>query len=540
MPVKPQNSLLLLITAIFLLIHPGVNGQISLLNRKISLTVKDKPVVWVLNEIERGQSLHFSYNSSILPEKSVTLNISNLPLIKVLEELLGKGYYFKSTSSHIIILKKLENERSSAATAEIIISGRVQDGNTGRSLASATLWNMERMESVLSDSNGRFTIRTRPRTSTLVLRCSKLGYRDSLAMIDINHHNELVFSILSDTPLPGRLQSLQSSGIQMRAVLPYPIVARLVGKQQILNSRNTIVYDHMPAQLSVIPNLSTNLKMSGAVTNNFSVNILGGYSAGVSGMETGGLVNITRYKVAGLQVCGGVNLGPDTLKGMQAAGFANYGSHYVNGVQFAGCFNYTDGIVKGAQFAGLFNYARNPGFQLAVINVADSCGGSPLGLVNIIRHGYYALVLISDEAGNISLLGNTGTHKLYNRFGISKYGSVSDKAWALSYGFGKHFRYGKMISWSTELFSSVIASDGKLDSLTISRVSFDLRINIRLSQHISLMAGPGLYTLIAWRDNPYISSHYSNNRDWYLSTYTPVNTRFENYWGICGGVSYTF
>ena len=529
-----------LLVVLGVLFVTDLKSQNSLLNLKITLHIKEKPVEWVLREIEQQFPLHFSFNSNILPEKTVDLNCDKLPLAKVLEQVFGKGYLFKSTGSHVIILKRIEKERDPVIQSEILLTGVVLEGTSQRKVAGATVWSMEHMESVLSDSNGRFLLNIRRRTSSLAVRCSKIGYRDTLILLDLQHQKELTFKLFQSTPAPERLQILSSPGIPLRVIPPDPIEARLVGTQQILNSRNSVVYDHMPAQLSLIPNISTNLKMCGAVTNNFSVNVLGGYSAGVSGLEVGGLINITRQKVAGLQVCGGINQGPDTLIGMQAAGFANLGIHSVSGIQFAGVFNYTKGPVKGAQLAGLFNYAKKPGFQLAVINVGDTCSGSPLGIINIIRHGYYSIVLQSDEAGNFSLLGNTGTYHLYNRFGVSKYGSISDKAWALSYGFGKQFRSGHVISWSTELFSSVIGPNGVFDSLTLSKVTFDFKLNLRLSRHLVLMAGPQVYSLIGSSDNPYLISQLDKAKDWQLSSYSPRRTRFDNYWGLTAGLSYVF
>lgn len=54
-------------------------------------------------------------------------------------------------------------------------------------------------------------------------------------------------------------------------------------------------------QISLFPGLSTQGKLSPQITTAFSVNVLGGYTGGVSMMELGGLFNITKTNVKYLQ-----------------------------------------------------------------------------------------------------------------------------------------------------------------------------------------------------------------------------------------------
>ncbi len=67
-------------------------------------------------------------------------------------------------------------------------------------------------------------------------------------------------------------------------------------KIQSINLRKFFVV--RPYQVSVIPGVSTNGALNSQVINNFSFNILGGYSGGTNGFELGGLFNIDKKDVA--------------------------------------------------------------------------------------------------------------------------------------------------------------------------------------------------------------------------------------------------
>ena len=106
---------------------------------------------------------------------------------------------------------------------------------------------------------------------------------------------------------------------------------------------------------------------------------------------------------------------------MQLAGIANVNKEYTNGLMWAGCLNLALDDASGVQFAdinvttgdfnglqaGVINYAGGlRGVQFGVINiVGEDKGAVPIGLINVVRGGYYALELTTSEAA--SNRGNT-------------------------------------------------------------------------------------------------------------------------------------
>src|SRR5580658_6737845 len=108
-----------------------------------------------------------------------------------------------------------------------------------------------------------------------------------------------------------------------------------------------------PVQLSLIPGWGTNGPLNARETNKLSINLIGGSSAGLDGVELGGVFNIDTKSVKGIQAAGVINLVGDSVRGAQLAGIANIATQ-VKGIQLAGVYN-SAAKVKGVQAAGVVN-----------------------------------------------------------------------------------------------------------------------------------------------------------------------------------------
>lgn len=81
-----------------------------------------------------------------------------------------------------------------------------------------------------------------------------------------------------------------------------------VSRPQRINAQNVNDSLNRKFQLSILPFLGTNRLLSGSIKNDYSVNILMGYSGGVRKLEVGGIVNGVRQNMKGLQVAGVGNI----------------------------------------------------------------------------------------------------------------------------------------------------------------------------------------------------------------------------------------
>src|SRR5688572_7890491 len=82
-----------------------------------------------------------------------------------------------------------------------------------------------------------------------------------------------------------------------------------------------------PVRIAFLPGLSSQGKNDKYTTSHFSLNVLGGITGGIKGVELGTLFNINKK----------------SMQGVQAAGWFNMTNGNVNGIQMAGWFNVTGG-----------------------------------------------------------------------------------------------------------------------------------------------------------------------------------------------------
>jgi len=230
------------------------------------------------------------------------------------------------------------------------------------------------------------------------------------------------------------------------------------------------------AQVSLFPNVGTNMRNSDKLTNNFSINVFWGRNGGVNGLEIGGFVNSIKNDMIGVQVAGFGNSVDGMMHGTQVAGLFNYTGAYATGMQVSGIFNHvrsgnvsqvaglfnsSSGDLQGLQVAGmgnmvngdmesiqvaglynissgrsrlqlsgLFNIAgdveegqvagifnigkRVGGFQIGLINICDTISGAPLGLINIVKRGYNRWEWSGGEALHLNSAFTFGAYAFYN------------------------------------------------------------------------------------------------------------------------------
>ncbi|MBL7828857.1 MAG: carboxypeptidase-like regulatory domain-containing protein [Saprospiraceae bacterium] len=318
----------------------------DLLARRLSVSFEAVPIRQALDEVARLANFEWSYNAGILEtNRRVSLQARDWTVREILRELLGDQYQFKSNGKYLI-LKKQKPPKSE-------LSGVVRDPVTGERLANVTVYDKKTLRAATTDSSGYYRLKVKRNAEIVV---SRLGYRDTILQVnsETNRYQKLelkpVIPDSSKVPL-----SIQRSIKNTYNELEYFFNATL-DKWHSANVPDTL---HRRFQVSFLPKLGTNHVLSDKVTNDISLNILAGQSAGVGAVEVAGLGNFTKHQVEGVQV----------------AGLFNDNRGYCSGVQVAGLVNRTADTLTGVQTAGLLNVAgASPYFSVQVA-----------GLVNIIR-----------------------------------------------------------------------------------------------------------------------------------------------------------
>jgi hypothetical protein len=279
--------------------------------------------------------------------------------------------------------------------------------------------------------------------------------------------------------------------------------------------------ESISAQVTIVPNLGTNMENATNRTNHFSLNLLGGENGGVNGVEVGGLFNKVTNDVNGVQIAGlfnsvGGDVGPSgfisgearrksygvqvaglvnsadnvravqvggminnnrgMFKGVQVAGFGNMVGIDGEGVQLAGLFNVNGGDggvqisgitniandIEGGQLSGVFNRAKNVnGMQVALINVCDSITGPTIGVLNFVRKGYNQVEVGGSETMQLQTAVRFGSYNFYNilQFG-AQFRGMNDYSFGYGIGGNVPMRH-PLWQWNTELLGSYVVENGQ-------------------------------------------------------------------------------
>jgi hypothetical protein len=425
-------------------------------DKVIFIDVRKMPLAQVLDSIGRLARFDFSYNSSILPGDSlVTVTLRQVTVRTALDKLLGPGYTYAETGKYLILLRAMDRQGSGEGSYEV--TGEVLDRNTGRGIDHATVYVKEQLQSTLTDGQGSFKLRLRIRSATPVITASKEWYADTDIVIHAGYDQSLHIEVRPVIPDSLSPVFVSSSGVERSGWGRFFLSSRQ--RMQGLNLSH--FFTSSSAQVSLVPWVGTHGKLSGQVTNTYSLNIIGGYGAGVNGIELGGVFNIDKKNVRSLQMAGVVNVAGGSVSGLQAAGLINIVMDSLRGLQLAGLGNRVGGNVTGVQAAGYMNVCKDTlrgvqisclqnrarvlrGVQIGLLNVADTSMGYSIGLISIVKHGgIHQLSLSASELTGLMAEYRLGNPRLNSILLVSYDPWSQQKIFSWGYGIGKEFMLTK-------------------------------------------------------------------------------------------------
>ncbi|MCB0733711.1 MAG: hypothetical protein KDC76_03995 [Bacteroidetes bacterium] len=362
----------------------AINGRAqNILNSRPSIPSGEHTVGEILAYIEDEEEIIFSYPSDLVPtEKRVEISNRNQSLSAILDQILGPDYRYLERGSYIIIQSAHKNRET---RKDVRITGRLMDERTGGVVSNATIYEVNSLRSTQTDSNGNYELKVSGRSDYLELAVSKENYVDTILRLFNNDsfYQELQLKPTRDFDL-----------YDATATDDLIIVRRLVGEKVLINMNNVNLAERRFAQVSFLPFLGTNGRLSGKVANHVSFNVLAGYANALKGVEIGGICNIERRQVVGLQIAGMANVAGGYLTGVQYAGFANHVHYRVKGLQVSGFSNTAVREVWGAQISGTLNFGGEVvGLQATgLINFATELTGLQVGgIMNVADEGHTAI-----------------------------------------------------------------------------------------------------------------------------------------------------
>lgn len=372
----------LLILMLFFVVQKS-SSQVDL-HRKISINVEDLLVPQTLHVIEQGYNFFFAYNSRQIPAYDrVTMNERSIALKKALDKILSNRFAYTTIGNHVILrLKGINTE-----TEDFIILGVVRNSD-GIPLDSAVVYAVKENKAAITNNDGAFHLRLKEPTQYIHISCP--DYVDTLLIAETLNKEKIIQlnrKAPSTTLSPSEIQALDVSSSQKRFE-KLSLVRNLVPQSALYLNRLVNTIRSIPVQVSFLPGMGSQQLTKGLNVNRFSLNILAGYSKGVTGFEIGGLANITESNVKGGQVAGLVNVVNGQINGLQLAGIFNYTFSKVTGAQISGIGNISNHDVEGLQLAGISNNNKGAinGVQISGVlntNMHKITGLQLAGIANI-------------------------------------------------------------------------------------------------------------------------------------------------------------
>ncbi len=572
--MKGRKGILLLLV-LLCTVYSGF-GQ-SVLNRSVTLEVNRQRLDQVLEIISNKADCYFSYSSAVVKKDSlVSLSVRNKTINEVLGLLFNASFEFRESGSYIIIRKAPIRMTMITKKAELedkiyMVSGYVYDEQSDAAIPDASVYEKKLLASALTDQAGFFKLKLKnSKASTATLTVSKEFYEDTSIVIQPGRSQELSITLMplqqdfdrvtispEDYLTPDSVKTdhqPDSTGKKPLISLADSAKVERTGmgrfllstkqKMQTLNLKK--FFTTRPFQVSLVPGLGSHGQMSGQVINKFSLNVIGGYTAGTHGIEIGGVFNIDKKEVqyfqaagvfnvvggvtrgvqiagvnntvlnkaaafqaagvnnivrghfSGFQVAGVYNHVTDSVKGGQAAGVVNFAKNKVTGVQVAGVINFSNREMNGVQIAGVINYARKlKGVQFGLINIADTSDGYSIGLINIVLKGYHKLSLFTNELTEFNLAMKTGNSKCYSILQVGASPRDSNKLYSFGYGLGCEIKLNKArtLSINPEITADHLYRGG-WEYLNLQN-KFQLNLHVKLNKYISFHAGPSYSLFIS-------------------------------------------
>ena len=341
-------------------------AQKSILERTISINIKQQKFELALKSIALQGKFNFSYNADMINIDSlVSISETDQSIRQILDKLLGEKIKFKEKGNFIILQKSMPVVRATPPKKAVYtISGYIIDQASGNKIPYASLYQETTLEAAISNQYGYYQLQLASSVQpTIQLNIRKENYVDTLIILRPLENSKLDISIkpiVKKNEIDSILLPLDTLGnVQPALEIEENKFANfLISAKQKFQSANLKQYFNKGWQVSLVPGLSTNGILNSNIVNDYSFNVIGGYSGGTNKLEVGGFVNIDRTNVNGLQIAGFSNLVGGKVEGVQMAGFSNTNLKSVKGAQFAGFCNIITDTLKGIQLAGFCNVIK--------------------------------------------------------------------------------------------------------------------------------------------------------------------------------------
>ena len=538
-------------------------SQTPLLERPITLRLNNEKISTVLDNISKQGNFSFSYNSAIFDVNNRgDITVQNKPVREVLN-LIFKGIITYKVRGNYIILQR-NNQKQSPKT--IIVSGYIIDTQTDKPLSKATIYDPKSLTSTISNQYGFYRIRLNVSSLPIKLMISKADYEKKIFIIksisntyeDIELrpiiYKSIDIPVYEDNSIEKKDAHInqglpiENKPISQPIAPPFPDITDqnlfptspvidstlyenrwdefkkkvgiiLVSRSQRINAQNVNDSLGRKFQVSLLPFLGTNRLLSGSIENDYSINLLMGYSGGVRKLEVGGILNGVRNDVQGLQLAGVGNIVGGSVLGGQISSSFNIAGYLESGIQLSSGFNVIIKESAGWQISPV-NFAHKivrGGKQIGFINISDSTDTVPIGFLSFVGsgNGYKRLELIVDENQTASFIFKTGVKKFYNVLALHYNFTRKQEIFGVGYGIGRAFEVGKSWMLNADLTANGLIEYDDLSPNIAALWKFDISFEKQIARNVAVTFGPSI---------KYLDINEYNSSSWITKPFNKIPT----------------
>jgi hypothetical protein len=501
----------------------------------------------------------------------------------VLNQIFNNTISYKTRGEYLILQKKIPEKK----IAHFTLSGYVVDPIAGMKLPDVSIYEKKSLISTISNQYGFYKIKLSASDLPVRLTVSRPDYRQQIIVIrnpqndyqnieleqipknivltpimDDNsidqmeaHRNTIQSPVLlspSDEFKPDYPEIIDtelfvvdsSANFSEENQTEWEALRRDIGqlfikRSQRVNAENITDTLTRNLQVSLLPFLGTNRLLSGSITNDFSFNILAGFSGGVRMLEIGGLINGVRHDVRGVQLAGFSNVIGGDLAGLQISNLLNIANTLSLGSQISGGLNVVLRSSKGWQ-AGMINFAHKVevgGKQIGLLNICDSTETTPIGLLSFVKssNGYKRLELSIDESETVNFTFKTGVRKFYNVITLGYNFLRTKELFNAGYGIGRAYELGRAWMFNTDFTGNILVEYDDFSPNVGTLLKCDFTVEKQIARNAAITFGPTLKALFI---NQYNISNWQGKPFKHLSTYAPLtnNDKFSLWVGFQMGI----
>lgn len=228
--MKPVRGFLFLVFLLSFSMASGQKENISALDKKITLEVKEASIASILDKISSIAQVYFSYDAQLIEaEKKTSFSVNDKTIQETLDILFNLKFIYKVLADQIIITrpepdgpKKKDADSSNVKPTNIVFRGKVIDREEKDVLPYTSISIQRSTIGTISNSDGEFELRIPESMKQDTILVSCMGYRSfSQPISTINEQGNTIYL----QPV-----TIQLKEIKVTYINPEEIISKILAK----------------------------------------------------------------------------------------------------------------------------------------------------------------------------------------------------------------------------------------------------------------------------------------------------------------------